>query len=260
MVTIDQGGARADVLRVSRPPAVLADVVDFFWVDAGASRERAAERWRIVADDAPHIVYAVSDTPAGPRSRINLVGARTTFADLDLTKRILTVGVRLRPGTLSALFGVPAHELTDGAIALADVLPRALRPMVRCIDDDGPDHATAHVMSLVRALLLIARAPDARASLIEHMRGDIDDVAAAFGISHRGLRDWSQRSLGMGIKRFLRIQRLHRAIQLACASPAVSWSVIAARAGYADQSHCIRDFRDLLGETPSAFMARGGTN
>ena len=256
MVTIDQGGARADALRVVR---LAGNAAEFLWVDEAPAGE-AAKAWRIVADDAPHIVYAVSNTPTGHRSRINLVGARTTFADLDLTKRILTVGVRLRPGTLNAVFGLPAHELTDGAIALSDVLPRALRPMVRRIDDDGPEHAAAHVMSLVRALSLIARAPDTRASLVERMPGDVDDVAAACGISHRGLRDWSQRSLGMGIKRFLRIKRLHRAIQLACARPAVAWSMIAARAGYADQSHCIRDFRDLLGETPSAFMARGRTN
>ncbi|NIX22302.1 MAG: hypothetical protein GWN07_21705, partial [Actinobacteria bacterium] len=32
---------------------------------------------------------------------------------------------------------------------------------------------------------------------------------------------------------------------------------VAARCGYADQSHLVRDFGDLLGETPTSFVGRG---
>jgi AraC-like DNA-binding protein len=36
-----------------------------------------------------------------------------------------------------------------------------------------------------------------------------------------------------------------------------SWAAIAAMAGYADQAHLTRELHALLGETPSAWRARG---
>jgi len=43
---------------------------------------------------------------------------------------------------------------------------------------------------------------------------------------------------------------------MAIESPHIGWARIAATTGYFDQSHLIRDFRLLLGETPRTFLAR----
>jgi AraC-like DNA-binding protein len=55
----------------------------------------------------------------------------------------------------------------------------------------------------------------------------------------------------------LRVSRLHRALGLALGgSTPGGWAAIAARTGYFDQSHLIRDFRLLLGESPGQYMCR----
>lgn len=260
MVTIDEGGARAKTLKIIQPGGATASLVDFVWIDDASPRAaQSAARWRIVADDAPHLIYAVSEVRGQRKSRLNLVGPRTVFTDIDLTRRILTVGVRLRPGTVDSLFGVPASETTNQSLPASDLAPRALRSMIARIEDEGPDAVASHLTTLLQSLTLLAGAPDRRAAMLAGARATmgVDQVAQSFGISHRGVRAWSQRVLGMGLKRFLRIQRLHRAALLGRSNPAASWSTLAAHAGYADQSHCIRDFRELLGETPAAFLARG---
>jgi AraC-like DNA-binding protein len=50
----------------------------------------------------------------------------------------------------------------------------------------------------------------------------------------------------------VRFQRLLRDLP---ASDGVGWAALAARHGYADQAHLIRDFRELTGRTPARFLA-----
>lgn len=254
MVTLDQGGSRATQLnlRQSTQPGV-----EFFWTDRARSGA-GTNAWRIVADDAPHIVYAVSETPNGQLARLTLIGARTTFTDIDLSKRVFTAGARLHAGAILNFLAIPAHELTDAAQPVTDLLPRALRPLAEQILNDDPGAAPAHLGTLLRRAAVLSSRNDRRARwLSTSPTTDVDQVQRTFGISHRALRDWAHRAVGMSVKRLLRIQRLHRAVEFARTNRARSWSEVAAYTGYADQSHCIRDFQELLGETPAEFLARG---
>lgn len=70
-------------------------------------------------------------------------------------------------------------------------------------------------------------------------------VAAELGLGERQLHRRSRHLFGYGPKTLARILRLRRALALAYAGmPAVE---VAARAGYADQSHLSREVRSLAG-------------
>jgi AraC-like DNA-binding protein len=60
----------------------------------------------------------------------------------------------------------------------------------------------------------------------------------------------------MGLKRLLKIRRLHAALELRLAGAHETWGQVAAAAGYADQPHLVRDCRTFLGESPSEFVSR----
>src|SRR4051812_13612090 len=78
MVILDQGGRRRSLSTILAPPPALASVVESMWIDEWP-RRTVSGAWRIVADDAPHIIWHLLDDPAGRRrDRICLVGARTT--------------------------------------------------------------------------------------------------------------------------------------------------------------------------------------
>jgi AraC-like DNA-binding protein len=51
------------------------------------------------------------------------------------------------------------------------------------------------------------------------------------------------------------VLRFRYACRLAGESPRPEWSGIAAEAGYFDQAHLIRDFREFAGATPMAVFS-----
>jgi AraC-like DNA-binding protein len=76
------------------------------------------------------------------------------------------------------------------------------------------------------------------------------------GWSARTLQYRVTEQIGVSPKRWLRIERLHRAIA-ALLIDGRTWSDIAADCGFADQSHMAREFVDLLGESPTTWRKRG---
>ncbi|MCO4695361.1 helix-turn-helix domain-containing protein [Streptomyces sp. RO-S4] len=173
---------------------------------------------------------------AGPDTRAHLVGEPSAWA-----------GVRFRPGTAPALLGVPAHELRDSRVDLADLWPTAdvRRVTARVHAADGPARGLEEA-----ALGLAAEAapPDpALARLVTALAAGRPVAATAdeLGLGARQLHRRSLAAFGYGPKTLARILRLHRALALARAG--VPFAETAARAGYADQPHLSREVRSLTG-------------
>jgi AraC-like DNA-binding protein len=91
----------------------------------------------------------------------------------------------------------------------------------------------------------------------------VRSLADRIGVAERTLRKRCVDDIGLSPVLVVRVARVHRALGLALAGAALAgdphagWARIAARSGYYDQSHLIRDFGRLLGETPATFIARG---
>jgi AraC-like DNA-binding protein len=252
MIHLDNGGAAQGFIRFVDVVPAQRSAVHFIWIDTGQARSAA---WRIVADDAPHIVYSRFTTADSHASRLHIVGARTRFADIDNTRRIVSIGIRLEPGALPELVRTAAIELTDKTAPLDLFLKCASQAHCRfdALDAKDPDAAVA---SIISDLVGRTDEPDPRIQLLERMN-NVAGAARGAGITERALNSWSHQCLGLGPRRWLRIRRLHRALLLRQRDDRLTWSEVATRAGYADHSHCVRDCRDLLGETPGTFMVRG---
>jgi AraC-like DNA-binding protein len=84
-------------------------------------------------------------------------------------------------------------------------------------------------------------------------------LAASAGLTARSVERILAHEVGLAPRSLLRIARVQRALALARSSPALPWGTIAARAGYHDQPHLVREFRALVGRTPSAVRADPGS-
>lgn len=255
MMTLDEGGWRRPMVRLVAPAAILRDVVEFFWVDEWFD-DATAHSFRIVADDAPHILWYLSGDRLLRTQRLSVAGARARYHDASLAGRHIMAGARLVPGAIPILFDLPAHALTNRSVPLNSISSATCAARLRYATRDGlVDDLGALIEGLRRR-----RVGDSRATWIgnQHRAGSptVATFARTFDMAPRSVRAWSHRTLGMGLKRLLKIRRLHAALELRLAGAHETWGQAAAAAGYADQPHLIRDCRALLGESPTEFLAR----
>ena len=86
----------------------------------------------------------------------------------------------------------------------------------------------------------------------------VSDLARGTGLGSKRLIQFFTDEVGLTPKLYLRIVRFEQLLADVYDRPSVGWADMAAKHGYFDQSHLIRDFRDLAGMTPTAYLARRG--
>ncbi|NES30114.1 helix-turn-helix domain-containing protein [Micromonospora terminaliae] len=168
------------------------------------------------------------------------------------------VGLRLPPGTGPAVFGVPADELRDQRVPLADLWGRAAADLAdRVAAADAPVAAVLEEVALGR--LRAADGPDplgARVAARLAAGATVAATAAEVGLGARALHRRSRLLFGYGPKTLARILRMRRALDLAGAGTPLA--EVAVLAGYADQAHLTREVRELAGVPPTRLLPPAG--
>ncbi|MEV2250664.1 DUF6597 domain-containing transcriptional factor [Streptomyces sp. NPDC050147] len=165
------------------------------------------------------------------------------------------VGIRFYPGTAPAFLGVPAHELRDRRVDLADVWPSAeARRLTERMDAARDPAAVLESAALARADG--SPPPD---PLLAHVVKSLDagrsiaSTAEEAGVNARLLHRRSLAAFGYGPKTLARVLRLQRA--LALARGGLAYAETAAVAGFADQAHLARDVKELTGVPLSRLLS-----
>ena len=173
------------------------------------------------------------------------------------------LGAKFRPGGLAALTGRAAREWTDRDVRVDEVLPPAVASALGGIDPRDLDPST---ISAALAPLSV-EAPDDPTydrllELVADMLADrtlvsVSQVEERHAVSGRTLQRWFARYVGVGPKWALARYRLHDAVSELDSGWDGPLADLAARYGWYDQSHFVRDFRSLTGVTPGEYAARG---
>ena len=131
--------------------------------------------------------------------------------------------------------GPPARlgSWTDRFGVLDQVLAGWLR------DLPGPRDEVAHAWAMLAAPTALV---------------DMGSIAAEVGWSRRHLGEQFRQEFGLPPKVVARVMRFERAKALMTAGPAPDLAAVAAAAGYSDQPHLTRDWRDLAGSTPAGWL------
>jgi AraC-like DNA-binding protein len=185
--------------------------------------------------------------------RCNLVGPRSRFTDVTMANRILTCGARLRPGALPLLTHFPASDFTDRSVLVEDVFGAHGKLLIEQLDELRSPIPAIRIISDFLSHKWTGLNRVARLPLGPYTR--VGDMAAQTSLPIRTLRSRLMQHVGLSPKRVIRIERLHRAL-IASQDRPVAWAQIAASSGFADQAHMVREFRNLLGESPTAWSRR----
>jgi AraC-like DNA-binding protein len=180
-------------------------------------------------------------------------------------------GIQLRVSPLAsrALLGVPAGELASVDLAAEDVLGRVAWELHEQIATarDWYERFAILDRALTRRLAnnprATAPAPVSRAwQLMLASAGTVPvaRIAHEVGFSERHLTNRFRQEIGLTPKLASRVIRFHRARHMLQSQSTVeghadiAWT--AARCGYADQSHLVRDFRAFAESPPSQWLRK----
>ena len=194
-----------------------------------------------------------------------LVGPLTAALVEVLPADETIVGVRFWPGAATPLLGLPADELVDQSVSLADLLAgrgdparRAARHAPR--PDAALDLLQRHLVSMQHGLdrpdPLVAVAAQ---RLMPWQPVGISALTAELAISASQLRRRFLTAVGLGpkpLQRTLRFQG-YLALAQAAGSPSarpLGVADLAADVGYADHAHLSRECHRLTGLTPTELL------
>ncbi|MEJ2206345.1 MAG: helix-turn-helix domain-containing protein [Gemmatimonadota bacterium] len=261
MVHLDEAGRGMAWTELRAPPEVLDAWVEHAWIERFPDPP-PSRIWKIVPDPSPHLLVHHRKE----RRRVRLVGPRSRAVNVSVGDRRWTVGIRLRPGTLPALTGLTARELTDRSARPGMLYGAVGREWENRIGAaPTPTEALHRAFGFLRQILPDVHRVDWKVRLL--LRSDpsapglrVGGIARGAGISRRALHEAVSHAVGLSPKATLSIRRLFRVLRagLRCQTP--NWSRIAVDSGYHDGPHLIRDFQHFLGEPPTVWRARAGAD
>jgi len=235
------------------PPADdLSAVVDLFWI----------ARWDLepgetkVVETLPH--PCVNVVVEQGRSLVH--GPVKGRFSRTLAGRGRVVAARLRPGAFRAFNERPAWQLMGASLGFPAAFGVESGPVESAVF--GQAGEPAMVGALEQFLRELQPAPDPAVELVDRIVGRIatdrdvvrvEDLARDLGLGRRTIERLFREYVGPSPKRVIRQYRLQAAADEAAKGRGTNWSRLANDLGYADQAHFNRDFRAILGTTPSEF-------
>lgn len=255
----------------ARPAADLRHVVDRYigyrlmGYPAGLHRGLPSPRMTfIVSIDRPvDIVSQTDHTQAPGRYRSVVGGLHSTPALIAHDGNQEGVAIQLTPLGSRAVFGLPADELHNVSVELADVVGGPAGELWERLQHTVGWRQRFDVCDDVLTRLAAANSATIPSEL-QHSWGllvrsggriPVHELAAATGYSRQHLVRRFDREFGMSPKLAARVVRFDRARHMLLTVPSfVTISQVAAACGYYDQAHLARDFAELAGCTPSELV------
>jgi AraC-like DNA-binding protein len=160
-------------------------------------------------------------------------------------------------------FGVAQSEIAGRTLALDDLLGAGANLFIAQLHD-AADWATRFALLDQFIARRFERAKEPHGTVeevwhgLKHSKGaaSIAGLAEGAGVSRRHLAKLFRAEIGATPKTIARILRFEHARTMAGTVPRLGWADIAYAAGYADQAHLVREFRQLSGLSPSDLMRR----
>jgi len=177
--------------------------------------------------------------------------------------RVRLVGVHFKPWGISPFAGIPATELRDRWVPTDAVWQRSVDRIRNQACDIASATGTLRVLeeelrsrlagALPRGLDLVRHAGGRLEA--SHGAAPVGALAAAAGVSGNHLATQFKSHVGVTPKRVARIYRFARLILSVDARHPADWAELAHTAGYFDQAHFSREFKDFTGHTPTQYLA-----
>jgi len=250
------------------PAPRLRRYIRCYWTLRASAPEASAAQ-RVLPDGCVEIIVNLGDQflrhdAAGQverQPRTLVVGPTTRHMSIAPTGVISLVGIRFAPGGALPFLSASPLELRDTAPALDLVGIRFEPALAERLAAALPGTEAAILdLALAPQLDRARRIPDrrisasVRAAFATQRSVSVDALVQLTGWGARQLERQFRDTVGFGPKTLCRLARFQRIVRAVEPSNRPGWARLAANAGYADQSHLAREFREFAGTTLTDYV------
>jgi AraC-like DNA-binding protein len=197
-----------------------------------------------------------------PLASSGLTGLNDSFRIFKNSADIGTVLVFFKEAGAAAFFSQPIHELFRESVSLDNFM---LQSELLILEERLSEATTdLNRIAVVEQFLISKMAPVqpdklvlTALSIIHKHKGNIriSDLASQLNISQSPLEKRFRKAVGASPKKFASILRFKYILQEKQGLTTETLTNLAYRAGFYDQAHFIKEFRNFTGEAPEAFFA-----
>ena len=189
-------------------------------------------------------------------------GVRSTFFDFVSPKNYFMVGLRFSLFGFGQLFQIPASKFTNKHFSTQEVWGREMTFLhERLHEASQNDERLINVLNdwIMRCLAKRSLSEINQWNRLEQ-KFDITSLPVTellsryVGYTHKHAIQLIRNNSGLAPKHIQKVNRFNRATRIISSSSFQSWGQVAYDAGYADQSHLIREFRHFSGYTPEEYV------
>lgn len=244
------------------PHPLLQKLVACYWIVEGVD----SDKQKIIPDGFTELIFHFGDPykiqqGAGLDLQPSSIAAgqllRPIFLQPTGTSGVL--GIKLTPTGWWSLFGTDMHLLTNQTLPLTDVLPAIWDSVQEQLNQARENSLRIGIVESI----LLARQSELRNSHETNVL--VDDIIQSSGqvpmhnlrskykISARKMERVFLQQVGIPAKLYSRLVRFTGVFRL-LQQPALSKSEATYLAGYFDQAHFNKEFREFTGENPEAYF------
>ncbi|WP_421939786.1 AraC family transcriptional regulator [Pedobacter sp.] len=214
--------------------------------------------YRVVADGCIDIFFELNN----PKENF-IMGFCKQFTEFPLENTFNYIGIRFLPTMFPQLFKINALDLSNKFLDLSAVLPKVAQFIAQNII---PQQNLTQIKTLLdnyftNHLALVNMEYDPRlygaVSIILNQMGVVDlsrDIDT--GISSRQMRRLFEFYIGDTAKTFCQVVRFQNILKAKPSSQSLKHNKLFFNAGYYDQAHFIKEFKNFYGVTPSRAFGR----
>lgn len=240
------------------PAPALQNIIYCYWELKTDQPLDAPFYYRVVADGCIDIYFELSD----PKENF-VMGFCKNYTEFPLENEFHYVGIRFLPAMFPTIFEINASELSNRWEYLDVVLPAISRFIAQEFDETmTPDQVTSaldrYFVKFISGNLseTDSRLSNAVALILENygvldIQSDLD-----VGVSPRQLRRLFDYYIGDSAKTFSKVVRFQNILRAKPSQQSLRENKLFFDAGYYDQAHFIKEFKNLYGVTPSKAFGR----
>ncbi len=243
----------------------LTSMIKSFWM-IDSEGDETIRKEKIIPDGYPEMIFHYQDPFRANINRVwhlqkkaLIAGQIRNYFYLENTGATGMFAIKFQPWALKVLFDLDMQELTDNAVGIKNDLSKLLTPLKQIAYDDMPFTDKVAKCEVWFENFMENR-PEANTKVIQAAKKIIEnkggitlqELCDIVGVSQRSLERYFKSYIGVSPKFYCRIIRFSSIFEL-LNEEKVDWSDVSYLAGFYDQSHFIKNFKEFTGEEPTRY-------